>query len=80
MAEQTQGEMAQHGKVLRAVLTASATGVFAKRDIEHPMQAILNPPVTAHGMGKLLHLPGEARQVVAPLDGGHLTHCALRFD
>jgi hypothetical protein len=36
--------------------------------------------VTVHGLGKLLDIPGEARQVVAPLDGGHLTHCALRFD
>ena len=80
LAQQTQGEMAQHGKVLRAVVAAHATGVFAKRDIEPPMPAILNPPVTAHGMGKLRDIPGETRQVVAPLDGGRLPHCALRFD
>lgn len=71
--------MAQHGKVLRAVVAAQATLVFAKSGIQHPRQSILNPPVTAHGMGKLLDIPSETRQGVAPLDGGPLTNRALRF-
>ncbi len=72
--------MAQYGKVLGAVVAAQATLVFAKSDIPYPMQAILNPPVTAHGMSKLLDILGKTRQLVPPLDGGRLTNRAMRFD
>src|SRR5258706_14253039 len=43
----------------------SNTGViFSKSDIEHPMQAVFNSPMTSDGIGKRVH-GGETEQKVA---------------
>src|SRR5258708_32767424 len=49
---------------------AQSTQIFTESDIKAPMQLVLNPPVFAHGLGKLLSLGREAAQVEPLLDGG----------
>lgn len=46
-AQQADGEVAQAGQHLRAVTTAHLGAVFIERHIAHPMQAVLDAPVTA---------------------------------
>ena len=62
--------MTQHGKVLGPVSGAQPTLIFAKGDVECPMELVLNPPVFAHGLGKLWGLGRQAGQIEALLDAG----------
>src|SRR5690606_40084443 len=45
--EQVQGEVADHGEVLRSVARAHAAVVLAEGDVEHPVQLVLNAPMRA---------------------------------
>src|SRR5262249_30010227 len=53
--------MAKHGKGLRAFLFADPAGILLKRDIEHPMQRVLDTPVLPYRMGEL-HCGGWVRR------------------
>ena len=79
LLEEAEGEVTQHGEVLRGMRAANPTGIFAKGDIQHPMQAILNAPVAAHGLPKLFGIRPETRQILAPLDRRRFPHIALRL-
>jgi hypothetical protein len=52
--------VAEHGEVLGAVAFAESALIFAKGDIERPVQAVLNPPVVAHGPSKGLGVSFQA--------------------
>ena len=58
--------MAQHHKVLLAVILAHATGVFLKGDVEHPVEAIFDTPVAADRAAKGLSIARQAAEVIAP--------------
>src|SRR5437667_6146301 len=46
--EQVQGHMPQDREVLWTKIFAHATMIFVKSDIEHPVNAIFNPPMSTH--------------------------------
>lgn len=46
LLEQVQRLVPQDGEVLGSMVLAHATPVFSKGEIQHPMQAVLNPPNT----------------------------------
>src|SRR5262249_11528330 len=60
--------MAKHGKGLRAFLFADPAGILLKRDIEHPMQRVLDTPVLPYRMGKPHCVGWERRQKIAGVD------------
>ena len=47
------------GEVLGRIAQADETGVFAKGDVETPVQAVLNAPVSTHGMQDAATVGGE---------------------
>ncbi len=82
LAQEIERDVAQDRQVLVAMVFADATLIFAKGHIEHPMQAVLNAPVTAHRLQDMLRSPRagvrEATDVVAHLSragGAHLARC-----
>jgi len=75
--EQIERHVAQHHKVLLAVILAHATGVFLKGDVEHPMQTIFDTPVAADRAPKGLSIARQAAEVIAPFSRYLLTDCAL---
>jgi len=57
--------MLQDREVLRGMAGADARVVLVHRDIQHPLEAVLNGPVAAHGAGEVCRVGGEARDEVA---------------
>ena len=51
--------MSQDDKVLLTVVLAHATGIFLKRDVEHPVEAIFNGIITNDKfcLSRIRHLP-----------------------
>jgi hypothetical protein len=49
-ANDVDGEPPQNGEVLRAVVFSGSATVLVEHHIEHPMQAILDTPMTAHDL------------------------------
>ena len=47
LAEQVERQVAQNGQILVGVALTDAALILAKGDIQHPVQAVLNPPVPA---------------------------------
>ena len=47
--EQVEGDAIENGEVLGGVAGAFAVEVFAKADIEHPVQLVLDAPVLTNG-------------------------------
>src|SRR5204863_8255730 len=68
LLEQGQCEAVQPGKILTYILLPNTRVVLAKGDIQTPVAAILNAPVTPHRTGKLLDAHRQATDVVAGLD------------
>src|SRR5205814_2135606 len=63
--EQIQGHVPQDSEVLWAVILVHATVIFVKSNIEHPVDAIFNPPMSAHRSCKGLGLACQTHEVVA---------------
>ncbi len=55
-----------------------ATGIFLKRDVEHPVEAIFDLPMATHGETCGSCLPRQAREIIAAFGGHLLAHGALR--
>ena len=55
--QEVERHMSQDDKVLLTVILAHATGIFSKRDVEHPMQTIFDTPMAAHGCTKGSRIP-----------------------
>src|SRR5665809_132892 len=53
-AQHVEGETSEDREVFRAVILAVAGLVFVEADIEHPVQAVLDGPVRAHGVCEAL--------------------------
>ena len=72
--------MAQHGEILRAGADAHPTVVLAEGAVEHPVNAILDPPVAADRVPEGRRVARPAQQGVARLDGGAVANLALALD
>src|SRR5215813_13007306 len=60
--------MTKHGKGLRAFLCADPAGLLLQRDIEHPMQRVLDTPVRPYRMGEPHCVGWERRENIAGVD------------
>lgn len=49
MLQESEGDVAQDGQVVRGVGGAHAGGILTKGDIEDPMEAVFNAPMGVHG-------------------------------
>ena len=68
------------GHVLRAVSGAQAAKVFVEDDVEHPVQAVLDVPVRADGVGEQGGVQGQGAEVEPPLAGGLAAALDLSLD
>ncbi len=48
-SEDVEGEFSQCGEVFRSVVTSVSGAVLVEPDVEHPVQAVFDPPMGAHG-------------------------------
>ncbi len=80
MPKQVQGNVAEHGDVLGGATGPDTTLVFMKTDIEDPMNAVLNPPMTADRLTKGGSREGATEQVEAVLARLFLTHASFSVD
>src|SRR5262249_45961213 len=69
LLQQRQREPPQPGNILAQVPIPNPRFVLAISDIEAPVTAILDPPMTPDGVGESLHTHREAADVVADFDG-----------
>ena len=64
---QVQHDLLEQREVLRRVVLADHAVVFTEVDVEHPVQAIFNGPVRAHGLGQFFGGEFARTDVVALL-------------
>ena len=69
---QVQHDFLEQREVLRRVVLANHAVVFTEADVEHPVQAILNGPVRAHGLGQFFSGEFARADVVTLLKLGDL--------
>ncbi len=62
LPQQVQGQMAQDSKVGVGMSLAHAAGTFIHGHVQHPVEAVLDPPMTA---ARRQHLAGFARPPMA---------------
>lgn len=72
--------MMQGGEVTRGIPDARAAFVLAKREVEHPVDAVLDAPVCMDGGTNICGWPGETREIVAAFDADFLAQAALGTD
>src|SRR5436190_11315660 len=65
---QRQEKAVQPSKVLAQILCPNARFVLPEGEIQTPMAAILDAPVTSHRMGKAFDAQRQAADVVASFD------------
>src|SRR5208337_3719577 len=75
--EQTQRHLAQPGKVLRTIAGPMSLLVLAETDIQHPVQRILDPPMSAHRLEILLCRPVDTPDVIADLTAADAVDFAI---
>jgi hypothetical protein len=80
LASQIEGDMAKHGEIFRRMAQPDSGLIFAKGPIENPVDTVLNPPMRADRVGKLLDIMRKAREIIALLDGHLVLEVAFRFD
>ena len=80
LAQQVEGEMAQHRQIRGPVADAHPALVLAEGHVEHPVDAVLDPPVAAHRPPEGRRVAAPAQQVVARLAGQRLADPALALD
>src|SRR2546430_208446 len=69
--EQAQRQLAEPRQVHRAVPGPVALVILAEADVQHPVQRVLDPPMTAHPAQVVLRRPGRTPDEVADLDARH---------
>ena len=67
---QAQGDAAQRGQVERGVILPDPAAVFVKVHVEHPVQLVLNGPVTPRHGQQARGVGGQAAQKEASLHAG----------
>src|SRR5690348_13835767 len=70
--------MAQHGEIRLSLTLPQPAEVFAEADIQNPMHAVLDLPMTAYRVLELFGHAGQATDVVAGLDGHLRADAALQ--
>ncbi len=61
--------MADDGEIAGGMAGADATGILAEGDIQEPMDAVLDPPMTADASGERLGTERGTQEVVVPFTG-----------
>lgn len=69
-SEDVEGELAEDGEVLGAVVLAVAGAVLVEDGVEDPVEAVLDPPMGTHRAGERLGRQLGRGQVVAPAGAG----------
>src|SRR5262245_54708509 len=69
LAEQGRDHAPQHPQVLRSRAILETTVILPKDDIQHPVQTVLDPPVSPGGAAQLLRTAPAAADVVGDLEG-----------
>ena len=54
MLQQIEGDLAQDGQVLGAVILADATVIFSKGDVQSPMQVVFDAPMARVASSRVL--------------------------
>ena len=67
MTDEVHGHVFDDGHVLGAVTGSQSGEIIVEDDVENPMQAILDPPMGAHGGGEGFWVEHGRGQVKAPL-------------
>ena len=62
LSDEIEGEVAHHGHVVSAVADPEAREVLFEGDVENPMNAVLDAPMTAHRIGESLGRKRDARR------------------
>ncbi len=68
--QQVEGNLAQHSQVLGTMILADTALIFSKGNVQGPMQAVFDTPVSTGGLQQGLGLAGQTADVVAGLDTG----------
>ena len=76
------GEPSQDGEVLGAIVFSGSTCVLGEENIEHPVQPVLDTPMTAHGLQQSFggHVAGEQKVADDRLLGASALGSATRRD
>lgn len=72
--------MPENGKVLRSIVLANPGFIFPEGNIQDPVEAVLNAPVSAHRFGQLFYLASEAAYVIAGFHTDLAVYIALSLD
>src|SRR5450432_3565268 len=64
-SQDIESKPAQDGEVFRGIVLSSAVGVLGEMDVEHPMELVLDTPMTASDMQQLLGRDVFGQEVVA---------------
>ena len=80
LCEKVERDVVEHREVVGGVVLADARLVLVHRHIQHPMQAVLNGPVTTHDMREVAGVGGQAGDEETGLAGGVRAEGALGFD
>ena len=72
LSEQVEGDVTEDGEALGAVADSDAAVILVEGDIEHPVEAILHPPMAADRACQQQRVGRQAGAVVTGLgrDGG----------
>jgi hypothetical protein len=57
--------MADDSHVLGSIAGPEAREIVAEDHVQHPVQAVFHPPVSAHGAGEAQSAEGERTQIIA---------------
>lgn len=63
--EQIEGDVPEDGKIVRSVTGTDAGEIFAEGDVENPMEAIFNLPVSAHSREEELSVRRQGGEKIA---------------
>jgi hypothetical protein len=65
MAQQVEGDMAEHGKVFCGVTLAYARQIFSKSNIQDPMDFVFNLPVRTDRVSKFNGIARQGTDIIS---------------
>jgi len=77
---QVEGDVLEHGKVVRGGFGTGAHLVVVEGHIHDPVQSVLDRPVRADRLTDAFGIGGQAADIQAQLMGCFVAHRALRFE
>src|SRR5882724_49915 len=78
--DEIDGEVPNDGHVSCAVASSQARLVVTEGDIQYPMQAVLDGPMAAHGVGRVGRWKRGGRDVVTGLEAATVLEFGARSD